>query len=114
MSQNNPAADDVLVDDKGTDKPLEENLKSPATWTRLVFMLICYVLVSLAGIVVSVGVVLGFLWVLFTGKVNPELRGVGQSIAMYVADNIRYLTFNTEEKPFPMGRDWPTAPVDAE
>ena len=114
MTNDNPAADDVLVDDKGTNNPLEENLKSPATWTRLVFMLICYALVSLAGIVGSVVVVLGFLWVLFTGKVNPELRGVGQSIATYVYENIRYLTFNTEEKPFPMGKDWPTAPVDAE
>jgi hypothetical protein len=104
MSNNNPAADDVLVDGKESGTVLEDNLRSPATWTRLLFMLICYVLVSLASIVGSAVVVLGFLWVLFTGKANPELRGVGQSIATYIYENVRYLTFNTEEKPFPLGR----------
>ena len=114
MNNNNPAADDVLVDGKASGTPLEDNLRSPTTWTRLLFMLICYVLVSLASLVGSAVVVLGFLWVLFTGKANPELRGVGQSIAMYIYENVRYLTFNTEEKPFPLGRDWPTPPAEDE
>jgi hypothetical protein len=112
MSDTNPPADHAFVDNKESDKPIEENLKSRDTWTRLLFMLICYVLVSLASLVGSAIVVLGFLMVLFTGKVNPELRGVGQALARYIYENIRYLTYNTDDRPFPFGSPWPSATPD--
>ena len=114
MSDTNPPADHAFVDNQRSDKPLEDNLKSRDTWTRLLFMLICYVLVSLASLVGSVVVVFGFLMVLFTGRVNPELREVGQSLARYVYENIRYLTYNTDERPFPFGSPWPSATADEE
>jgi hypothetical protein len=107
MSDSNPPADDIFVEHKEPGKPIEENLKSRATWTRCLFMLISYVLMILAGFVGVAVVVLGFLMVLFTGEVNRELREVGQSIAAYVYENIRYLTFNTDDRPFPFGNPWP-------
>lgn len=107
MSDTNPPADHVNADSKDDGKAIEENLKSRATWTRFLFMVICSILVWLASIVGAVVVVFGFLMVLFTGEVNRELRGVGQSLAMYIYENIRYLTFNTDERPFPFGREWP-------
>lgn len=109
MTDTNPPADDAFVGHKEPGKPIEENIKSRATWTRLLFMVICYVLVSLASLVGSVVVVFGFLWVLFTGEVNRELRGVGQSLASYIYENIRFLTFNTEDRPFPLGNPWPSS-----
>ena len=112
MTDTNPPADHAFVDAKQPGKPLEENIKSRATWTRLLFMVICYVLVSLASLVGSVVVVFGFLWVLFTGEVNRELRGVGQSLATYIFENIRYLTFNTDDRPFPFGNKWPDGGTD--
>ncbi len=112
MSDSNPPADAPFVGDGESGKPVEENLKSRATWTRLLFMVISYVLVSLASIVGIAVVVLGFLMVLFTGEVNRELREVGQSIATYIYENIRYLTFNTNERPFPFGREWPSGAAD--
>ncbi len=112
MSENNPPADHILDNDRESGKPIEDHIKSRATWTRLLFMVIAYVLVSLAGLVGSVVVVLGFLMVLFTGEVNRELRDVGQSLARYIYDNVRYLTFNTDERPFPFGGKWPTAESD--
>jgi len=107
MSDTNPPADHSFVDEKG--KPIEENLKSRATWKRLLFMVISSILVWLASLVGMVVVVLGFLMVLFTGEVNRELRGVGQSLATYIYENIRFLTFNTDDKPFPFGGEWPSA-----
>ena len=107
MSDTNPPADHAFVEEKEPGTPIEENLKSRATWKRFVFMLISYLLVSLAGLVCTVIVVMGFLWVLFTGEVNRELRGVGQSLGAYIFENIRYLTFNTDDRPFPFGNKWP-------
>ena len=109
MSQNSPPADHVFEDKQDSGKAIEENLRSGATWTRFLYMVICSILVWLGCIVGAVVVVLGFLMVLFTGEVNRELRGVGQSLASYIYQNVRYLTFNTEERPFPFGGAWPAA-----
>ena len=108
MSNSNPPADDVFVEDRGPERPIEDNLKSRATWMRLLFMVICAFLISITSFVGTFVVVLGFLWLLFTGEVNRQIRGVGQSIAAYLYEIIRYLTFNTDDRPFPLGGDWPT------
>ncbi len=112
MSDTNPPADHVFADTNRSGKPIEEHLKSKATWTRFLFMVVCSILVWLASIVGAVVVVFGFLMVLFTGEVNRELRGVGQSLATYIYENIRFLTFNTDDRPFPFGGDWPSADVE--
>jgi hypothetical protein len=49
---------------------------------------------------------------LFTGEVNRQVQQVGQSIATYMYENIRYLTFNTEDRPFPLGNDWPSGSAE--
>ena len=113
MSDNNPPADHVVTDDKGdgpeTGVPIEENIKSRSTWLRLLFMIVFFVLGELAGLVLLVVVVLGFFWVLFTGERNRQLQQAGQVIAGYIYEIIRYLTFNTDDKPFPFGSDLPRA-----
>lgn len=112
MNNSNPPADEVFVEETGKERPIEENLKSRGTWTRLLFMVICGILISIASFVGGFVVVLGFLWVLVTGEVNRQLREVGQSIAAYIYEIIRFLTFNTEERPFPLGGDWPSGKSD--
>ena len=105
---DNPTVDQVAGE--GPEKVnVEENIKSRTTWMRLLFMCIYAVSISLTGMVGSVIVVLGFLWVLFTGEVNRELRQVGQAIADYMYEIVRFLTFNTDDKPFPFGGPWPSA-----
>lgn len=108
MTNDNPPADHAFVGDNKTGNPIEENIKSRATWLRGLFMLISCVLVTVASIAGSVIVVLGFFWVLFTGEVNRQIQWVGQGLASYVCDIIRYLTFNTDVKPFPLGGEWPS------
>jgi hypothetical protein len=112
MSENNPTADHVVIDEETKARPVEENLKSRSTWLRLVFMFVYYMLLTLASMVGSVVVVLGFLWVLFTGEVNQSLQQAGRGIASYVYEVIRYLTYNTDDKPFPFGNEWPTTGDD--
>lgn len=108
MSDENPPADQVISDDNRSGNPIEENLKSRATWLRLAFMLISVMLLGVTSVVGSLIVILGFFWLLFTGEINRQMQQVGQSIAAYIYELIRYLTFNTEEKPFPMGGKWPS------
>jgi len=112
MSNDNPTIDQIDVGDHQDGKRTEDNLKSRTTWLRLVFMLIYCAATSLAILVGSFIVVLGFLWVLFTGEVNPELRATGQSFAKYIYQIARYLTFNSDTKPFPFGESWPASSSD--
>jgi hypothetical protein len=112
MSNDNPPADHAFVDDNKRGKPIEENLKSGATWMRLLFMVISGVLAGVATFAGSVIVVLGFFYLLFTGEVNQQVREAGQSVAAYIYNILRYLTFNTDEKPFPLGGEWPSGIVE--
>lgn len=112
MSDTNPPADHAFVDEKPTGRPMQQNLKSRSTWKRLLFMAISYALVSLASLVGTFIIVFGFLWLLFTGEVNRELKQVGKSLGAYIYENVMFLTFNTEEMPFPLGKPWPSAESD--
>lgn len=112
MNEHNPTIDPTSGGEFGNGRPIEENLRSRATWTRLLFMVICCVLVSISSFVGTFAVILGFLWLLFTGEVNRQIQQVGQSLATYIYQIIRYLTFNTDERPFPLGGEWPSGSVD--
>lgn len=112
-----PPADHVAHDATGgpetTERAaIEEHLKAKSTWLRLVFMLIFYVLASVTTLVASVVVVLGFLWVLFTGETNERLRSAGHGIARYLYEIVQYLTYNSDVRPFPFDAEWPSAQPD--
>ena len=89
---------------------MKENMKNRSTWRRLFFMVVMILLYSVSRVVVSVVVLLQFFWVLFTADTNKALETLGQSLATYTYQIIRYLTFNTEERPFPFDLDWPDGP----
>ncbi len=87
--------------DKHTETSLQENLKAPSTWLRLLFMILFLALWGISRIVVLAVVVLQFFWVLIRGETNARLAGFGQSLATYTYQIVLYLTFSTEERPFP-------------
>jgi Domain of unknown function (DUF4389) len=112
MSDDNPPVDHVLVDEEREPSAMEENLKSKPTWMRLVFMIIFSILASVTSFVATVVVVLGFLWVLFTGETNKQLQELGKSIASYLYQIFCYLTYNSDDRPYPFELEWPSAKDD--
>lgn len=88
---------------------IRENLLSVSTWLRLVFMLlyaiICYFALWITGVVI----LFQFGVILLTGKLNSRLLPVGQSLSIYLHQILLYLTYNSDEKPFPFS-GWPTVP----
>ena len=90
--------------------PLKENLKTRSTWLRLFFMFVVILMYSVSRVVVGVVVLLQFFSVLFTAETNKPLVAFGQSLATYTYQIVRYLTFNTEQRPFPFDLDWPDGP----
>jgi hypothetical protein len=88
---------------------LEQNVKSKATWMRFFFILVFAFLYAISRMVLFAVVVLQFFWLLFNGVINEPLRALGQSLATYTYQIVRFLTFNTNLRPFPFDTPWPPA-----
>lgn len=115
MTNDNPPVDHIVVEDEPREESgMERNLKSKSTWIRLVFMFVFYVLASIAGMVATAVVILGFLWMLFTGEANRHLQRAGNGIAAYLYQIVQYLTYNSEQRPFPFDLDWPSGKHEAD
>jgi hypothetical protein len=89
------------------DAQLTDNLKSRSIWMRLLFMVIVIFLYSISRIVVAAVVAMQFVWKLFTGETNDNLLELGRSLATYTEQILLYLTFNTEDRPYPFDLEWP-------
>ncbi len=78
-----------------------ENLKQPAQWFRIAFMLALAVALYLAGMVLTLLIIAQALFGLLTGADNRNLRELGAALTSYVRQVLDFLTYNSEFKPFP-------------
>lgn len=85
---------------------VKDNLKSGNTWIRGLYMLLFAFLYSLTEIVLAAVVIFQFGHKLLTGKTNLRLLNLGQSLATYIYQIILFLSFKSEEKPYPF-EVWP-------
>ena len=89
-----------------TKEQLKKNLTLGSTWLRGFFMLL-YTMIGMIALFIGVAVIFfQFGSVLLTGKPNEPLFPFGKSLSTYVSQILLYLTYNTEEKPFPLSH-WP-------
>jgi len=84
---------------------INENLKKIETWKRIIFMLIYAVIDSMVKLLLWLVVLLQVGSVLLTGVTNPNILGFGRSLSTYHYHILLFLTFNTEQLPFPFS-DW--------
>lgn len=88
------------------EKSLGERLCSGKYWLRAVFMvLFCFIGYVAAHLIFFV-IVLQFVWALVNGESNERVRDFSSSLAQYLYQTLRFLTFNVDDKPFPFA-DWP-------
>jgi len=87
---------------------LKENFLSAVTWIRAIYMLVFAVIYSIAEILLVAVVIFQFLSRLVFGQSNERLLALGRSLAAFIFQIIQFLTYNSEDKPFPFG-DWPLA-----
>lgn len=85
---------------------IKSNLLSSKHWLRLVFMLLFAAILQVASIVMWGLVIVQFLFSLITGSDNSNLRKFGYSLSVYIFSIFKFLTYSSEEKPFPFA-DWP-------
>jgi len=95
------------MSDENVTEEFVEHVKDTSAWTRLIFMALFAVLYWVAEVVLAVVVFFQFLSVLLTGNKNDKVLSLGAQLSTYAYQIFRYLTYNSEEKPFPLG-DWPS------
>lgn len=88
------------------DKDIKESVTATDTWLRALYMVLFALIYSLTEIILTAVVVFQFFIVLVTREPNDRLLDFGEDIGVFIFQIIQYLTFNTEEKPFPFG-PWP-------
>lgn len=88
---------------------LKANVTSGKQWVRLLYMVLYAVALYFASILMWIVVVLQFLFALITGKDNAQLRSFGYSLSTYLYEVYKFLTYSSDEKPFPFA-DWPDTP----
>lgn len=83
-----------------------ESYKDRSVWLRGLYMLIFMFLLGLVKFVAFAVIFFQFLTVLFTAETNKKLLRFGRSLSIYQYQIMMFLTYNSEEHPFPMG-EWP-------
>jgi uncharacterized protein DUF4389 len=82
--------------------------KERETWSRGLFMLLFALVFWVAEFLLAMTAVFQFGFVLFTGRANERLLTFSDDLSRLFYQLVRYLTFNTDERPFPFA-DWPGA-----
>lgn len=85
---------------------MNEHLTNKDTWIRGIFILLFVVFILLLlysplRLILLAAILVQFGFVLFTGQLNTPLLTVTKILADYLYDVMLYVTFNTDEKPFP-------------
>ena len=91
---------------------MNENSEAPINrrniWIRGLFMLLMALAYHVAGTVLAVVSLIQFLIMLMNDTPNARLVSFGRSLGRYLQQIVHFVTFATEEIPFPFN-DWPAS-----
>lgn len=77
-----------------------------AGWVRVLFVALFWIVFYLTQLVIAAVVVAQCAFTLISGGPNAQLLIFGDSISRYVQEILRYVTFNSDQRPFPFA-DFP-------
>lgn len=85
---------------------LKDNLRAGSTWMRGLNILLFLIIYGLAKTVVIAVMIFQFLSTLFIRRTNKQLVTFAVSLCAYIYEVVRYLSYASDERPFPF-KDWP-------
>lgn len=92
------------------DKSAEKSAQLWATWKRGFFMVLFWVVLRITEFVIILVGLAQFVLKLSTGSVNPKILAFGDSLTTFTRQMVAFLTYQSEEMPFPFGK-WPESTV---
>lgn len=88
------------------DQEIKASLTASESWVRGLYMLLFAVIYWVAETVLAAVAIIQFIFLLIAHGPNERLQEFGDDLSVYFYQIIQFLTFNTEEKPFPF-KPWP-------
>jgi hypothetical protein len=88
------------------DEELKKNIRESKTWLRGLYMLMFLVFYAVAKVIIFAVIAFQFILMLLTAKTNEKLVKLGKSLSTYLYQILLFLTFNSDEHPYPFGA-WP-------
>jgi len=85
---------------------IKENAKNIDVWTRGLFIIIYGVIFYFLFALIWLVVIFQFFMKLITGNLNEQILDFSDSLNKYVSQILLYITFKSEERPFPFS-PWP-------
>ncbi len=80
---------------------LKQNLLNLSAYKRLGVMVVFVLIFSIVELIIYAVALFQILFLLFTGSTHTELKKFAQAISAYLFDIVKFLTFDTEQMPFP-------------
>ena len=75
-------------------------------WQRVAFVVLFWIVFYVAQLVVGAVALAQCVFVLLTNNPNQQLLQFGDSLSKYIHDILRFVTFNSDQRPFPFS-DFP-------
>lgn len=86
---------------------VKQRLQKTETWVRALFMLFFIFIQGIVKFVVVLMAIFQFGSMALTGQTNAQLLKLGRQLAVYAYQIITFLSFNSEQRPFPFSA-WPS------
>ena len=78
-----------------------EHEEKESNWIRVLFVLLFWVIFYLTQLMLAAVAVSQCAFLLITGDANNYLMQAGDSLGKYVSEILRFVTFNSNQRPFP-------------
>jgi len=74
-----------------------------ASWSRFIYMILFFFISRLVSVIVFFIAAIQFIYLWINDKPNQNLLAFSQTLSSYAKEIIQYLTFNHDNKPWPLG-----------
>ena len=89
-----------------TSDEVKKNLTHGDAWLRVFFIIVFAFVYWVVNWVLAAVVLVQICWSLITANTSERLREFGASLGEYLRQIVRFITYNSEDMPFPFA-DWP-------
>lgn len=80
---------------------MSHEYEGKSAWLRVVFVVLFWIVFHVSQLIIAAVAVGQCGFVLITSRPNQYLMQLGDSLSKYVSEILRFVTFNTDQRPFP-------------
>ncbi|WP_297324332.1 DUF4389 domain-containing protein [Nitrosomonas sp.] len=85
---------------------IKQRLEKHETWQRVLYMLFFIFIYTISKFLIIGVMLFQFITIILTGNINEQLLKFGQNLSTYLYQITIFLTYNSEQRPFPFSA-WP-------